>query len=146
MLGSCLQAHHSPSNSVRTLGLPLGWIPICTCYWISIFSCSYPLFSLQVLQTGTILGQNFWLWDGNSIPVLDDLSLHWRWTLQVPPPQCRGCLYLLPPKVTCFHSFCWSSGLQSCPLQYLTMFKLPLPVPAPTQFPPPLFCLWLLIF
>jgi hypothetical protein len=46
--------------------------------------------SHEFLQTGTILGQSFLLWNSNSIPSLDVLSLHWRWTLQVPPPHCRA--------------------------------------------------------
>ena len=145
MLGSCLQAYHSISNIVRLRGLPLSWIPIWICYWTSFLSCSSPFLPLQFLQIGIILGQSFWLWDGNSIPPLDVLSLHWRWALQVPPPHCRalhprslplspeslspprspvhsrGSSHFLPPKVAYFHSFCWLSGLQFPHPQYLIM-------------------------
>jgi hypothetical protein len=64
MLGFCLQAYHSISNSVRTRGLPLSWIPIWACHWTSFLSGSSPFLSLKFLQTGTILGQSIWLWDG----------------------------------------------------------------------------------
>ena len=59
MLGSCLQAHHSTINNVRTLD-PLEVDPNLG---LSLDVLSLMLFfitlSLQYLQTGTILGQSF---------------------------------------------------------------------------------------
>jgi hypothetical protein len=83
MIGPWFWAHHSISNSVMPWGLPLNWIPIWACYWTSFSSGSSSFLSLQFFQAGPILGQSFWLWDGNPILPLDVLSLHWRWTLQV---------------------------------------------------------------
>jgi hypothetical protein len=57
MLGSCLQAYHSISISVR--GHLLNWFPIWFCHWTSFLSCSSPFLFLLFLQIGTILGQIF---------------------------------------------------------------------------------------
>lgn len=54
------------------------------CHWTSFLSGSSPCFSLQLLQTGTILGQSFWLWDGNLIPNL------------MPSPCAGGGFYKFP--------------------------------------------------
>jgi hypothetical protein len=73
------------------------------------------------------------LCDANSIPPLDALSSAAGGLYKFPfpivghfplspeslsPPRflvhCRGSSNILPPKVACFHSFCWPSGLQSC--------------------------------
>jgi hypothetical protein len=71
-------------DSVRVPSLPVSWITIWACHWNSFLSCFSPFLSLKFLQTGTILSQRFWLWDGNCVSPLDALSLHWRWAIQVP--------------------------------------------------------------
>jgi hypothetical protein len=144
MLRCCLQAHHSISNSGRALNLFLSWMQIWSCQETSFPSGSSLFLSLQFLETGTILGQSFSLWNGDPIPPVDVLSLHWRWTLQVRPPHyralhlmslplspkslspprslvhSRGSSHLLPPEVVCFYSFCRSSGLKSCSPEKIT--------------------------
>ena len=145
MIVSFLWAQHSISNSIRPWCLSLSWIPVWACHWISFSSGFSPFLSLLFFQTVTIMSQSFWLWDGHPNFPLDVLSLHWRRTLQVgslplnpeilSPPRSlvhsRRFSHLLPNKVFCFHSFCWSSVLQSCspPPQYLIMFLSSCPCP-----------------
>jgi hypothetical protein len=56
-IGPFLWAHHSISNSARPWGLP----------WSSFSLVSSPLISLRLFQTGTVLVQSLWQWDGNPI-------------------------------------------------------------------------------
>ena len=70
MIGPFLWVLYSLSNSVRPWGLHLSWVPLWVCCWISFSLGSSPFLSLQFFQTGTIMGQSFWLWDGNPIPYL----------------------------------------------------------------------------
>jgi hypothetical protein len=116
--------------------LLLSWTQFWACPWTSFSLWSSLFLSLKFLQTGTIMGQGFWLWDGNPILPSDVLSLHWKWTLQIHLPHCRalhlrsphplspeillpprslvhsrGSSHLLPLQVACCHSFCCPSGL-----------------------------------
>jgi hypothetical protein len=124
----------------------LGWS--LDLFSLKLFSISIP----AVLSDRNNSGSEFWLWDSNPIPPFDTLSFHWRWAPQVPSPHCRvfhlrslplspeslspprslvhsrGSPHLLPPKVACFHSFCWPSGLQFCPPPH-TWPCSPLPLP-----------------
>jgi hypothetical protein len=96
------------------------------------------------------------------------LFFYWRWALQVPSVYCRADVfhlrspfeawesltsqvsgtfwrvpYLLPPEVTCFHSFWWPSVLQSCPSPITDHVPLlPSPFPLPPKSLPPSF-MWL---
>jgi hypothetical protein len=47
MLGSCLQAHHSLSNSARPWVFPLNWVLIWACNWTTFASGFSPFLSLQ---------------------------------------------------------------------------------------------------
>ena len=67
---------------------PLRCIPNCAGHWTSFLSVFYPCLPLQFFEIGTILGQSFWLWNGNPTPPLETLSFYWTWNLQVAPPQC----------------------------------------------------------
>lgn len=58
ILGSCLPAHHSISNSASHRP-PLALDPTLGLSWTSFLSCSSSFLSLQFFQTGTILGQSF---------------------------------------------------------------------------------------
>jgi hypothetical protein len=85
--------------------------------------------------------QEFWLWISNPVSPLEALSISWRWTIQVPFPQCwafwlrspqwvlslspprslvlsRGSPHLPLTKAVYFHSFSWPSGLPFCPLPH----------------------------
>jgi hypothetical protein len=84
MLGSCLHAHHNIRSSVRSWSLSFWWIPISVGRWTTFPPVFSPVLSLKFFKTGTILGQNFWLWNGNPVPLLDALSFYLRCTLQVP--------------------------------------------------------------
>ena len=127
MICPFLWALHSISNSVRLWGHPFSSIPLWTYHWISFSLGFSPFLSLKFFKTGTIMGQNFWLWDGNPIPPVDALSFCWRWALQVSSSNCRTFhLWFLPlspenlsaPR-TLIHSG-WS------PTSYL--LKLPVPI------------------
>jgi hypothetical protein len=63
-------ALNSFSNSVRPWNFPLSWILLWDTSWLSFPSGSSPFVSLHFFQTGTIMGQDFWLWNGNLIPHL----------------------------------------------------------------------------
>jgi hypothetical protein len=136
----------------------------------------FSIFVPAVLLDRNNLGQNFRLCYGNLIPPLDAPSFYWKWNIQFPSPHygafhlrsfplspdsllppwslghCRGTCHLLISDVTCFHSFCWSSGLQSCsPLhtQYLIIFLCSFPClffhPNPSlSFPSPVIAFFLL--
>ena len=112
--------------------------------FLRLFSIFFPVVLSDRNNSGSELLTVGW----QPIFPLDDLSLHWRRTLQVPSPYCRafhlGSLPLSPESLSpprsvvysrgfsnllhikdaCFHSFCWSSALQSFspPPQYLIMF------------------------
>jgi hypothetical protein len=102
---------------------------------LSVFS----IFVLQFFYTGTILGQNFWVWDSNPIPLLNALSFYWRRILQVSSPHCwafhlrslplssenlspsrslvhsRAPTPTPPTEVVYFRSLCWPSGFTPGP-------------------------------
>ena len=59
MIGPFLWALHNLSNSIRSLGLPISWIPLWACHWIFFSSGSSPFPSLKFFPTGTIMGQSF---------------------------------------------------------------------------------------
>ena len=58
VIGPFLWVLHSISNSVRSWGIPLSWIPLWACHW-TFSSSSYPFLSLKFFQTGRIMGQSF---------------------------------------------------------------------------------------
>jgi hypothetical protein len=58
MLGSCLQAHHSTINNVRTLD-PRELDPNLGLSLDVLYLLVFSILSLQFHQTGTILGQSF---------------------------------------------------------------------------------------
>jgi hypothetical protein len=67
VIGPFLWALNSINNSVRSWGIPLRWIPLWACRWTSLYSISSLRLSLQFFQTATIMGQSFWLWNGNPL-------------------------------------------------------------------------------
>jgi hypothetical protein len=58
MIGPFLWVFHSLSNSVSPWGLPLSWVPLWACHWTLLSSGFSPFQSLQLFQTGTIMGQS----------------------------------------------------------------------------------------
>jgi hypothetical protein len=141
MLGPFLWALHSLRNS-------FGTSPWAGSHFRpgpeSPFPQAFLHFFPAILSDRKNYGSKYWLWDGSPIPSLDALSFYWRWTLQVPSPHCwafhprslpwdsltsqvsgtfSSIPHFLTPKIACFHSFCWPSGLQSfSKTQYLIMF------------------------
>ena len=148
MMGPFLLAHHSLSSSVRPWGLPMSWIPGWACRWTSLSSDSSPFLSLQFFQSRTIMSQSFWLWDGNPFSHLMSSLSAWSGLYKFPLPTVWNFIYgsslwvlkvshlpglwyilecpahLPPPKVACFHSFYWPSGLQ-----YYSSYQIPDHVP-----------------
>jgi hypothetical protein len=120
---------HSIRNSVRSWGLPLSWIPLWDCCWIFFSSDSSPFPSLQFFQTETIMGQSFdcgmatppltWcpiflleVGSTSSLSPVEGFSSQDSLSPEgLLPPRSLvhsgGPPNLLPPKVACFHSFCW---------------------------------------
>ena len=115
MPGSCLQAHHSTSNSVRPLSLPLSWIPVWACHGTSFSLMLFSFFFLQFFQTG-----KFWVRAsdfGVAIPSLHLMSC----------PSTGGGLYKFPlPTVKHF--------VQASHCRVLHQSSLPL---SPESLPPP---------
>jgi hypothetical protein len=168
MIGPILWALHSLSNSVRPWDLPLSWIPLWACRWTFFSSGSSPFPSLQffffrqeqlwvrVMTLGWKLLPHFMPCPpaGSGLyklplPIAYCGEFHLRslWVLRVPHLPGFWCILegppnLLPPKIACFHSFCWPSGLQSFSLtRYQIRFpSLPphLPTSPPRSLPPSL--------
>ena len=82
--------------------------------------------SLEFFYTWTILGQCFWLWDGNPIPAVYALTFYWRWTLQVPSPHCWAfylrSLLLGPESLSTFRSLVHSIRVSPPPTSQGCLF------------------------
>jgi hypothetical protein len=70
MIGPCLWAFHSLSNSVRPWDLPLSWILLWACCWtfflLRLLSISIPV----ILSDRKNCGSELWLWYGPPLPCL----------------------------------------------------------------------------
>jgi hypothetical protein len=60
MVGPFLWVLHSLSDSVRSWGLPLSWIPLWACHWTFFSSGSSPFPSLQFIHVPLGKGPNSW--------------------------------------------------------------------------------------
>lgn len=59
IIGSCLQAQHSTSNSVRVWCALMGWIPSCASHWSAIHSVSVTFLSLHFFREELIWVKKF---------------------------------------------------------------------------------------
>jgi hypothetical protein len=111
----------------------------------SIFALAFPL-------DRDNSGLKIFRWVGGPIPTLGDISIYWRWSLQVLSPCCwvfwlldimssptgtgsllnswhlglsSGSPSSLFPTATYFYSFSWHSGLLSCLFLYLILLPPP---------------------
>lgn len=148
------------------------WIPSCASHWTTFPSVSSPFLPLQFFYTWIVLGQKFWLWVSNPVPLLEALDIYWRWVLWVPSSQCWACWLrspplspynLLPPGslvlsrgssyshlppmlLISIHSLGPLGFSLIGPPPYLMLVPFPLPLPSAIQVSPSLCLQWLFSF
>ena len=133
-------------------------------FFLRLLSISIPV----ILSDRSNYGSVFCLWDGNPIlhlmPCLSVGGGLYKFPLHTVghfilrflplspeslfPPRSlvhsRGVPHILPPKVACFHSFWWPSGLQSCcptpTPDHVPLFPSLLPFSSESTFPTPAYC------
>jgi len=69
-------------------------------HWSASPSVSASSLFLHLFKAGPILGQKFYRWVCVPIPLLGALSGYWRWSLQVPYPNCWPFLLRSPAMTT----------------------------------------------
>jgi hypothetical protein len=104
-----LQAHHSISNSVRTPGLPLGWIPILACHQRQLM-CSSEIPPGVPLHTGRLVRTSLTVTPTENPEERIVLRTH-RLSRPFPPPPTHGIPlpFQPPPSARAEHQLVCSS-------------------------------------